>query len=96
MALGMVAENSTVWRWLGTAARTLRIAGRKPMSSIWSASSSTTVSTPSRRTTPVFMWSSSRPGVATSTSTPRAMARICGPGLAPPTTSAVLGFCRPP
>jgi hypothetical protein len=47
------------------------------MSSISSASSSTTVATLSSLRVPRPMWSTARPGVATTTSTPRSSARSC-------------------
>ena len=46
---GIVADRSSVWRGCGTALRIVSTAGRKPMSSIWSASSSTTIFTLSSR-----------------------------------------------
>jgi hypothetical protein len=68
---GMVAENSTVWRVGGQASRIASMSSAKPMSSISSASSSTTISTASRGRVPRLMWSIARPGVATTTCTPR-------------------------
>ena len=50
--------------------------GRKPMSAIWSASSSTVISTSSSWQTPRSIRSPSRPGVATRSSTPRRSASI--------------------
>ena len=67
-----VAENSAVWRSPGVAASTASRSSAKPMSSISSASSSTTTRTASSRRLPRFRWSTARPGVATTTSTPRA------------------------
>ena len=87
IGFGMVADSSTVWRSRGRLARIWRIAGRKPRSSMWSASSSTTVVVWSRRMAPPCMWSIRRPGVATRMSTPRAMLRTCGNGRTPPTTT---------
>ena len=61
----MVAENMPrFFRW-GICLRIWVTSLIKPMSSIRSASSSTTVSTFCRRTVRRFMWSMSRPGVAT-------------------------------
>ncbi|SLI02583.1 Uncharacterised protein [Mycobacteroides abscessus subsp. abscessus] len=73
---GMVAENSMVCRLAGTMVRMRSISGRKPRSSISSASSST--STP---ILPRMRWfclarSSRRPGVPTTTSTPSRSAAI--------------------
>ena len=56
------------------------------MSSMRSASSSTSTSTSSSMQAPWLMRSSRRPGVATSTSHPRASALFCGPYETPPTT----------
>ena len=61
----MVAENIPMFLRCFSWSR-MRVTSRtKPMSSIRSASSSTTVSTLSSRTVRRFMWSMSRPGVAT-------------------------------
>ena len=67
---GMVAENSTVWRSAGVTARIDSMSSAKPMSSISSASSSTTSWMPSSGSVPRLMWSMARPGVATTTCTP--------------------------
>jgi len=48
----MVAENIRVWRFAGSTLRMRRTSGRKPMSNIWSASSSTNASIPVRSTVP--------------------------------------------
>jgi hypothetical protein len=56
----------------------------EPMSSISSASSSTSVRMPSMRSVLRLTWSSARPGVATTTSTPRFNARSCVSIDAPP------------
>ncbi|MCY1557603.1 hypothetical protein D9M68_944650 [compost metagenome] len=67
-----VAENSRVWRFcLGSLARMRLIEGRKPMSSMRSASSSTRISMPDRSTLRRSMWSIKRPGQAMIRSTPR-------------------------
>ena len=68
---GMVAEKSTVCRCAGACSRIASMSSAKPMSSISSASSSTTVARPPSRSVPRAMWSRARPGVATTTSTPR-------------------------
>ena len=62
--------------------------GRKPMSAMRSASSTTTISTASRRTSRRSIRSVSRPGHATSTSTPRRSAFSWAPKPAPPYTAA--------
>ena len=58
------------------------------MSSMRSASSSTTYSTWPRLQFFSWMWSSSRPGVAISTSTPRLSSAVCGFMSTPPKTQA--------
>ncbi len=85
---GMVAENSAVWRFAGTRAAIRLTSRTKPRSSIRSASSSTKYSILSRNTARWLIRSSSRPGVATSTSTPRCRATACGRADTPPWTSA--------
>ena len=66
----MVAENMPRFLRCLSWSR-MRVTSRtKPMSSIRSASSSTTVCTLSSRTVRRFMWSMRRPGVATRMSTP--------------------------
>ncbi len=84
----MVAENSSVWRVAGVASTMRRTEGRKPMSSMRSASSSTRICTWERSTAFWFMRSMRRPGVAMSTSTPRASRSIWGSIFTPPTTLA--------
>jgi hypothetical protein len=64
--------------------RTRLIAGRKPMSSMRSASSSTSTLDRDRSTLPRSRWSIRRPGQATSTSTPRRSCSICGCMPTPP------------
>ena len=81
-----VAENSIRWPARGVASSSRRTAGRKPRSAMWSASSSTVISTASSETWPWPMRSSSRPGQATTTSTPRRSAETCGPWPTPPKT----------
>ena len=61
---GMVAERSNVWRGRGIDSRIASTAGWKPMSSIWSASSRTTILTRSRRIDCRSIRSIRRPGVA--------------------------------
>ena len=68
------------------------------MSSMRSASSSTTYSTWFSTAVLASMWSSSRPGVATSTSTPLRSSSTCGFMSMPPNTTALrscvyLAYC---
>ena len=84
----IVAEKSAVWRSAGTADRMASRSSAKPMSSISSASSSTTNSTASRFRLPRVRWSTARPGVATTTSTPRRRLRSCWPIGWPPYTGS--------
>ena len=72
-----VALNSRRWPFGFVMSRISRTTGRKPMSAIWSASSSTVMETSDRSTEPRLTRSISRPGVATSTVTPRSRARTC-------------------
>ncbi len=81
---GIVAEKNSVWRCSGTYFRMRRISGKKPMSHIWSASSSTSTSRLRKLTWPSPMRSSKRPGQATKISVPRLSAAICGPLPTPP------------
>ncbi len=83
---GIVAENSSVCRRDGSRAMILLRSGKKPMSIMRSASSSTSVWIWSKRVWFCRMWSSSRPGVATTSSTPARSAFSCGPIAVPPTT----------
>ena len=62
------------------------------MSAMWSASSRTVISIASRLACPLWMWSVSRPGQATSTSTPARRPLICGLGPTPPKTVRVFIF----
>ena len=82
----IVAENSAVWRVFGVADRIASRSSAKPMSSISSASSRTTISIRSRAMLARVRWSTARPGVATRTSTPRARPRSCWPIAWPPYT----------
>ena len=68
---GIVAVKNRVWRVNGTSLQMRSMSGMKPMSSMRSASSITRSSTPVSSSRPRSKWSSSRPGVAISTSTPR-------------------------
>ena len=82
-----VAEKSIIWMSWGTWRRIHSTGGRKPRSAMRSASSTATTRTPSRPTAPRRMRSIRRPGVATSTSTPRRNSLICGSIGAPPYTT---------
>ena len=82
----MVAENSSVCRLAGSRLSTLRIAGKNPMSSMRSASSSTSTSIIDRSIAPRSVRSSKRPGVATTIATPRRRSAICALMFAPPMT----------
>ena len=61
----------------GIWSRSAVTSGRKPMSAMWSASSSTAIWTSPSSTAPRSIRSRSRPGVATRMSTPRSSALIC-------------------
>ena len=68
MSTGMVAENSDMVFSSGVCSSIVFMSSMKPMSSMVSASSSTTWVAPSSLTEPRLMWSMSLPGVATITS----------------------------
>mmetsp|Transcript_8601 Transcript_8601/g.21946 ORF Transcript_8601/g.21946 Transcript_8601/m.21946 type:complete len:214 (+) Transcript_8601:422-1063(+) len=70
---GHVAVKKSVWRSLGSFSKAARICGSKPMSSIRSASSSTTSEVFFKIQACLLSSSSRRPGVATSSSTPSAI-----------------------
>ena len=89
ISCGMVAEKNSVWRSLRNMATTRLMSWMKPMSSMRSASSSTRHSTSPRRSALPRTRSSSRPGVATRTSTPLSSARTCPPIDTPPIASAL-------
>ena len=72
-----------------------RTAGRNPMSDMRSASSSTTVVTSSRRTSPRSMRSSRRPGHATTTLTPLCRARHWSRYPVPPKMETTRWLSRP-
>ena len=84
-----VAENSRVWRLSGVAATMVLMSSIKPMSSMRSASSSTSISRRSKSMRPARMWSIRRPGVATIRSIGRESALIWKPKPAPPTKVAL-------
>ena len=72
------------------------MSGRKPMSSMRSASSSTRIETWLNITVLFCTWSSSRPGVATRTSTPLRSSAICAFMSTPPYTTVLRsGRCLP-
>ena len=83
-ALSRVAENSIRWPSGGVASSSRRTTGRKPRSAMWSASSSTLISTSPRWQCPCSMRSASRPGQATTMSTRSTQRRYLGvlPGAA--------------
>ncbi|OAR25334.1 hypothetical protein A8W25_06790 [Streptomyces sp. ERV7] len=86
MFLSRVAENSMRWPPGSTCFSSAVTCGMKPMSAIWSASSSTVVRTWPSTQSPRSMRSLRRPGVATSTSAPRRSAFACLVSESPPTT----------
>ncbi len=88
----MVAEKNSVCRLAGSRATMRSTSGMNPMSSMRSASSITSIRTSDISRPPRPTRSSSRPGVAISTSTPRASASFWSPMLSPPISSAWLSF----
>src|SRR5918993_4792047 len=91
---GIVALKNSVCRLAGRCLSTRLMSGRNPMSSMRSASSRTRNSRPASLAYGARKWSSSRPGVAMITSTPRRNACSCGPMPTPPKTAAALtGVC---
>ena len=89
---GMVAEKNRVWRVKGMSLQMRSMSGMKPMSSMRSASSMTRMSTPCSSSLPRSVWSSRRPGVAISTSTPRSSFLSWSPNEVPPISSATLSL----
>ena len=75
----MVAENSSVWRSAGILSTMAVTSGKKPMSSMRSASSSTSTWMADRSTTPRSIRSIRRPGVAIRISVPLRSSLIWGP-----------------
>ena len=67
---GIVAEKSRVCRFCGTFFKINSMSSRNPMSSIWSASSSTTVATSLSASVRRSRWSMTRPGVPITIWTP--------------------------
>ena len=93
---GIVAEKNSVCRVNGTSLQMRSMSGMKPMSSMRSASSMTSSSTPVSSSPPRSEWSSSRPGVAIRTSTPRVSFVSWSPNETPPISSATLSFWPAP
>ena len=85
---GMVAEKNRVCFFAGVSLKMRSMSGMKPMSSIRSASSTTMIWTPVSSSLPRSKWSSSRPGVAIRTSTPRSSFSSWSPKETPPISSA--------
>mmetsp|Transcript_80097 Transcript_80097/g.206121 ORF Transcript_80097/g.206121 Transcript_80097/m.206121 type:complete len:215 (-) Transcript_80097:1004-1648(-) len=83
-SFGHVAVKKSVWRWLGTSRKILRICGSKPMSSIRSASSRTSLQISESRTCRPSRKSFRRPGVAMRQWHPARMAPSCMPFGCPP------------
>ena len=86
IALGMVALKNRLWRSLGSRLATRFNGTIKPRSIIWSASSSTKISTLRSVRARWSIRSSRRPGVATRMSQPGTRARACLPTGIPPNT----------
>ena len=80
----MVAEKRSILRSLGTSFKIVFILSVKPILSISSASSNTTLDTVLRDTAFRCIKSINRPGVATTMCTPRLIDRICVSIDAPP------------
>ena len=85
----MVAENSRVWRDLGSFEQISSMSGMNPMSSIRSASSMTSRLQSLSMILPRPNRSIRRPGVAISTSTPFASALTWSPICTPPMSKAI-------
>ena len=92
ISAGMVAEKNSVCFLTGVSLKMRSRSGMKPMSSMRSASSTTMICTPVISSLPRSKWSSRRPGVAISTSTPRSS--FCSWSLndTPPISSAQESF----
>ena len=91
-----VAEKSKFCLIGGVIAIIFLISWIKPISSIWSASSSTSILTRSNFTAFWLTKSSNLPGVATKISTPFLSLDFCGKILAPPKTAVDLIFVNLP
>ena len=88
----MVALKNSVCRFAGNCATIRSTSGMNPMSSIRSASSITRMRVSVSRMLPRSYMSSSRPGVAISTSTPRISTSFWSDMLSPPMISACVSF----
>ena len=89
MSPGIVAENNIVCMRFGVFAKIFSTSGRKPRSSISSASSRTRRETCFKRSCPWRERSSNLPGVPTTISIPACSASICGSNARPPYTAKV-------
>ena len=89
---GMVAEKNRVCFLTGVSLKMRSRSGMKPMSSMRSASSTTMICTPVISSLPRSKWSSRRPGVAISTSTPRSSFSSWSAKETPPISSAQESF----
>ena len=89
---GMVAEKNRVCLLAAISLKMRSMSGMKPMSSMRSASSTTMICTPVSSSLPRSKWSSRRPGVAISTSTPRSSLASWSPNETPPISSAQESF----
>ena len=76
---GIVAENSATCLLSGVSARIVSTSSAKPIFSISSASSRTRKRSSLRSSVPFSRWSMMRPGVPTTTCTPRRSADSCTP-----------------
>ena len=88
----MVAEKNSVCFLAGVSLKIRSRSGMKPISSMRSASSTTMICTPVIRSLPRSKWSSRRPGVAISTSTPRSSFCSWSLNETPPISSAHESF----
>ncbi len=93
---GMVAEKNSVWRVNGTSLQMRSMSGMNPMSSMRSASSMTRMSMPVSSSLPRSEKSSSRPGVAISTSAPRVILVSWSAKETPPMSRATLSLWLAP
>ena len=93
---GIVAEKNSVWRVKGTSLQMRSMSGMKPISSMRSASSMTRISMAFRSRPPRSVKSSRRPGVAITTSAPRAILTSWSPNETPPIRRARLSLWLTP
>ena len=91
---GIVAENSATCLSSGVSARIVSTSSWKPILSISSASSRTRKRSSDRSRVPFSRWSMIRPGVPTTTWTPRRRADSCTPYAWPPYTGSTWTPCR--